>query len=81
MGITLLSEMAKRNGIRIIGVGITRSVDEAELKAISSSPQEIDRNYFMVPYFDQLTNIVEKLATEVCSEDVSYINTRKPLTC
>ena len=69
--------MAKRNGIRIIGVGITRSVDESELKAISSSPQEIDRNYFMVPYFDQLTSIVEKLATEVCHEDLLYINTRK----
>ena len=58
-------------------VGITSSVDEAELREISSSPQQKNKNYFMVPFFDQLGDIVERLAIEVCSGNAPPVVERR----
>ena len=54
-------------------VGVSSSVDEMELRGISSSPQEKNKNYFMVSYFEQLSTIVERLAAEVCSENTPFV--------
>ena len=66
-------DAAKRDGIRIMTVGVSRSVDEMELRGISSTPQERNKNYFMVPYFGQLSTIVERLTAEVCSENAPFV--------
>ena len=60
-------------------VGITSSVDETELREMSSNPQEKNKNYFMVPYFEQLGNIVERLASEVCSGSAPPVVERSEL--
>ncbi len=73
--VSLFSDAAKNYGIQIMTVGITSSVDEMEIMQISSDPRHRDKNYFLVPYFDQLSDIVERLAQEVCSFTVPIVET------
>ena len=49
----------KRDGVQVLRVGVTNSMDENELKGLSSLPQVRDRNYFTTPDFQQLRGIVE----------------------
>ena len=55
-------------GIKVFAVGVTDGVNEDELKAISSPPQEINRNYWKTPDFGDLTTLVGSLQTETCND-------------
>ena len=61
-----IAEDLRRDGVQIVAVGITNSVDENELRGISSRPQLRDRDYFTSPDFQQLENIIESLLSSAC---------------
>ena len=57
----------QRDGVQVISIGITNSVDENELRGISSPPQLRDVNYFSSPDFTTLGNIIEDLLATACA--------------
>lgn len=57
---------AKMKGVQIFAVGVTNDVDEAELRGMSSPPQEKGHNYFLVANFEALSTIVMKLSERLC---------------
>ncbi len=57
----------QRDGVQMISIGITNSVDENELRGLSSPPQIRDRNYFSSPDFTTLGNIIEDLLATACA--------------
>ena len=61
-----IAQDLQRDGVRVISVGITPSVDEEELRAISSPPQIRNENYFISADFTELTSIIERLLTSAC---------------
>ncbi|KAI0213235.1 hypothetical protein LSAT2_001785 [Lamellibrachia satsuma] len=62
---------ARNDGIKIYSVGITSGVKEAELRDISSSPHEKDKNYFMAPNFQNLDRVAVAITSDVCDNDVN----------
>lgn len=62
------AERARNEGIKLFSVGVTNDVNEQELKAISSYPQEENRNYWKTPNFTSLNTIIESLQRETCEE-------------
>ena len=57
---------ARDRGIQIYSVGITQGINEEELKRMSSSPQEMDRNYFKAKDFQNLERVAHAILTEAC---------------
>ncbi|KAI0239914.1 Collagen alpha-5(VI) chain [Lamellibrachia satsuma] len=57
---------AHNDSIKIYSVGITSEVNEAELRDISSSPHLKDKNYFMVPNFQNLDRLAIAITSEAC---------------
>ena len=55
-----------RDGVQVVSIGVTNSVDADELKALSSMPQERNRNYFTSPDFQQLGSIIDRLLSSAC---------------
>ena len=54
-------------GTRILSVGIQDLNDnEAKFKAMSSKPQELNRNYFLTPDIINLSSLKNALLTELC---------------
>lgn len=60
------AEDLRRDGVEVITIGITNSVDENELKAMSSLPQRQHSNYFTSPNFQELENILDGLVKSTC---------------
>ena len=60
------AEEMKKSGVEIITVGITSSIDEVELKAISSPPQELNNNYFTTPSFQELGSVMRGIMLSSC---------------
>ena len=60
------AEELRRDGAQVISVGITNSVDEPELKAMSSLPQRESQNYFTSASFQELENVIEGLVQTAC---------------
>ena len=56
----------RAEGTQMIAIGITNSVDEDELKELSSEPQIINQNYFTSADFRELENILEGLLRQAC---------------
>ena len=61
-----IAEDLRRDNVNLVAIGITNSVDENELKAISSLPQERDVNYFTSPDFQQLEGIIDNILSSAC---------------
>ena len=57
---------ARSDRIKIYSVGITSGVKEAELRDISSSPHEKDKNYFMAPNFQNLDRVAVAITSDAC---------------
>ena len=57
---------AKNRGITIFTVGITNSVDQNEIRAISTNPQLLDNNYFLTADFRSLSGITDTLIRSAC---------------
>ena len=57
---------AKRDGIRIISVGITDQINEAELEAIASPPIGNSPNVFTADDFNTLSSILDNLLIVTC---------------
>ena len=57
------ADLAKRNNIRIVAVGMTEEVDKEELDGIATDPS---RNVFHVKDFNALDNILETFLSTVC---------------
>lgn len=70
------AEDLKGDGVEIITVGITGSIDEEELRAISSFPQMLNQNYFTSADFQQLENIIGNLLATFCSPAASTATVR-----
>ena len=60
------AEDLRNDGVEVIVVGITDSVDEQELKAMSSLPQRQHRNYFTSVNFQELEGIMAGLVQTAC---------------
>ena len=60
------ADSARSDNIRIYSVGITNFVDEREVRLVSSSPQEIDRSYFLPREFNDLRSYVTPLVAATC---------------
>ena len=73
-----IAEDLKRDAVQIVSVGVTNSVDENELRGLSSVPQVRDRNYFTSPDFQQLGGIIETLLVSTCLFTTSPATTRRP---
>merc|ERR1711893_403018 len=57
---------AKNRGITVFSVGITNSVDEAEIRGISTNPQLLDSNYYLTADFRSLSGITDTLIRTAC---------------
>ncbi|KAI0220298.1 Matrilin-3 [Lamellibrachia satsuma] len=71
---------ARNNNIKIYSVGITSGVKEAELRDISSSPHEKDKNYFMAPNFQNLDRVAVAITSDACDNErlfCGYVNTKE----
>ena len=60
------AQQLQRDGVEMISVGITNSVDEDELKAMSSPPQIQHRNYFTSTSFQELEMVLSGLVSTAC---------------
>jgi len=56
------AQEAKDKGIEIISVGVTSNVNVDEVRGMSSPPQQLDLNYYLVTDFTDLANRVNDLA-------------------
>ena len=56
----------RKDGVQVVSIGVTNSVDADELKAMSSVPQVRGRNYFTSPDFQQLDGIIDSLLSSAC---------------
>jgi len=77
---------AKDRGIEIISVGVTQNVNIDEVKGMSSAPQELNLNYYLVRDFTDLADAVNRI--DVCSvidgggsEDIFCRNTCDGTMC
>lgn len=61
------AEAARAKGIRVYTVGITSAVNVAELRSMSSLPQEINQDYFVSNEVTVLDGIVDTLVSETCT--------------
>lgn len=60
------AEELRQDGTQVISVGITNSIDEVELKAMSSLPQLQNQNYFTSASFQELENVIDGLVQTAC---------------
>ena len=60
------AEDLQKDGVEVITIGITNSIDEVELKAMSSFPQQERRNYFTSASFQELEDVMEGLVQTAC---------------
>lgn len=60
------AEELRRDGVTVIALGITASVDDEELKAISSPPQRLGENYFTSADFGGLEDVINGLVQQAC---------------
>lgn len=68
---TIAQAVAARNrGVQIISVGVTDNVDVNEIQQISSSPQEEDRDWFLIADFTRLASLVEAVTSSACGTPV-----------
>lgn len=61
-----IAQDLQADGVNIVAVGITNSVDERELRAISSQPQRRGVNYYTSPDFRQLENMLDSILSSTC---------------
>ena len=60
------AEDARTMGIVIYVIGITNNVNEETVKRMSSAPQELDRNYFLIHDFVELPYKDVCISTDIC---------------
>lgn len=60
------AEDLRNDGAQIITIGVTNSIDEAELKAMASLPQQQHVNYFKSANFQELEDIIAGLVQTAC---------------
>ena len=73
-----IAEDLRRDDVTMVSIGVTNSVDENELRGLSSLPQVRDRNYFTSPDFQQLSGIIETLLASACVVTPPPATTRRP---
>ena len=61
------AESLRSDGTLVLAIGVTSSVDEEELRAISSLPQREGQQYFTSPDFQQLDRIINGLLATACA--------------
>ena len=54
------------NGVEIIVVGVTDNIDEQNLQDMSSSPGQLNRNYFLSPDYADLENKAALIGQYAC---------------
>ena len=57
---------ARNDSIKIYSVGITNSVDEGEVRQMSSTPQLKDKNYFLAADFRNLERVALAITSDAC---------------
>ena len=58
---------ARAQGVEIFVIGITDSVEEEELRLMSSEPQVEGANFWLAPTFDALDKMYAAVTGEICS--------------
>ena len=62
------ADQAEKQGIKTYVVGVTDSVLEDELQAISTEPKRQNVTYWTTPKFDSLVNLMQGLLKSTCTE-------------
>ena len=57
---------ARSKGIQIYSVGITKSINEDELRQIASAPHQFDKNYFLAADFQNLERVALAIMSNTC---------------
>jgi hypothetical protein len=57
---------ARNRGIKIYSVGITKNINEDELRKISSQPQLVNENYFKAADFRSLEKVAVAITSNAC---------------
>lgn len=74
------AERSNQEFIRTFSVGVTKSVDEKEVRGISSDPKIKDKTYWLLDGFDVLQaslSVTEGIFKAFCN--ASNVNTPKPV--
>jgi collagen type VI alpha len=72
---------AQARDITIFAVGITGSIDEEELRLISSPPQKEEETYWKITDFTRLDDIVQSVVSRAClGQPGKYFPQMTPLT-
>jgi len=58
---------ARAAGIEIIAIGVTDAVNMDEVRGISSLPQTLNFNYYLLDDFSTLSEVVERVASSTCT--------------
>ena len=66
----------QKDGVQVFSVGITKEVDEAELRGMSSQPQARNQNYFTSADFQSMGSVLDGLLAQACA--LSPPTTPKP---
>ena len=61
------AEAARAAGIEIISIGVTDAVNMAEVSGISSLPQTLDYNYYLIEDFTTLSDVVQHIVDSTCT--------------
>ena len=61
------AEAARKAGVKILSIGVTRRISVTEVKGISSEPQQENVTYWLVNDFDNLQDIVQALVQQTCT--------------
>jgi hypothetical protein len=71
---------ARNRGIKIYSVGITKNINEDELRKISSQPQLVNENYFKAADFRSLEKVAVAITSNACDNERLFcgdVNTKE----
>lgn len=69
---------AQGQNILMFSVGVTDKVNEVEIRAISSPPQKLGKNYFLSTDFQTLKDIEISISNQVCGTNIQPTVTPRP---
>lgn len=72
------AQQAQDDGIIMIAVGITQSIDEETLASFSSQPRILHQNYFTSPDFAELEQILQPILRQACPSSPTPMPTTTP---
>ena len=70
--VTSTAQAAQAAGITLYAVGTSSLVSVSELQVVSSSPHNLNQNYFTVAATSQLSTLVQPVVNQLCPNGVTF---------